>query len=42
MICVFFQLPMVNGPTTTFNTVNGVAATAAAEVTNTVEWLYLN
>lgn len=42
MICLFFQLPMVNGPTTTFVPFNGVAATAAAEVTNTVEWLYLN
>jgi len=43
MIVVFFQLPMQLGPTLgSVNPVNGRAATAAAEVTNTIEWLILN
>jgi hypothetical protein len=39
MICVFFQLPLTGVQGGTFIGLNGRAATAAAEVLNTVEWL---
>lgn len=39
MICVFFQLPLTGVQGATFSVLNGRAATAAAEVLNTVEWL---
>lgn len=39
MICVFFRLPLTGVQTPTFNMINSRAATAAAEVTNTIEWL---
>jgi hypothetical protein len=44
MICSFFQLPLQLGATTPSagNIINGTASTAAAEVTNTIEWLVLN
>lgn len=42
MICVFFQLPLQNGPTTTFNVFNQKATTAASEVSATIEFLAQN
>ncbi len=39
MVCVFFQIPLQVGATTTSTPLVGRAATAAAEVTNTVVWL---
>jgi len=43
MIVVFFQLPKQLGPNSApLSVVNGRAATSAAEVTNTIEWLILN
>lgn len=42
MVCSFFQLPLQLGPSSAANVINGKAATAAAEVTNTIEWLVLN
>lgn len=42
MIIVFFQLPVQAGPVGALTTVNSRATTAAAEVTNTIEWLILN
>ena len=42
MICVFFQLPLTGVQAATFNTIESRAASAAAEILNTVEWLVLN
>jgi hypothetical protein len=42
MIVVFFQLPKLSGPVQSISPFNTRAATAAAEVANTVEWLLLN
>lgn len=39
MICVFFRLPLTGIQAATFTPLNGRAATAAAEITNTVEWI---
>lgn len=39
MICVFFRLPLTGIQTATFSPVETRAATAAAEIANTVEWL---
>lgn len=39
MICVFFRLPLTSAQSAPFSPINSRAATAAAEVTNTVEWI---
>ncbi len=39
MICVFFRLPLTGIQATTLSPVNSRAATAAAEIASTVEWI---
>lgn len=39
MICVFFQFPLTGVQGASFNVLDGRAASAAAEILNTVEWL---
>jgi len=42
MICVFFRFPITGVQSGTFSPLDGRAATAAAEIANTVEWLMVN
>lgn len=42
MVQVFFSLPLQLAPVSTYNIFNLVPTTAAAEVTNALEWLTLN
>jgi hypothetical protein len=42
MLCVFFRFPLTGVQGATFSPVQSRAATAAAEVLNTVEWLTVN
>lgn len=39
MICVFFRFPVTGVQSGTFSPLESRAASAAAEIANTVEWL---